>query len=195
MRTALIMAAALFATPLHAEVADKSDAGFVVRGEVAIAKTPLEVWAALIAPARWWNKSHSWSGDAANLYMDAQATGCFCELLPRAKDSPESTRRGSVEHMHILFADPGKLLRMSGALGPLQGEAAHGTLSVSLKPDGQADGSGSKLKWEYVVGGYMRLPADQIAPAVDGMITEQFTRLAALLDSPAEMPSQATGKP
>jgi hypothetical protein len=186
MRFALILTAALFATPLHAEVADKSDAGFVVRGDAAIAKAPLEVWATLIAPAKWWSKAHTWSGDATSLYIDAQASGCFCELLPINKDAPAGTRRGSVEHMHILFSDPGRLLRMSGALGPLQGEAAHGTLSVTLSPDGEA----TKLRWEYVVGGYMRMPVDQIAPAVDGVLTEQFSRLAALLEPPVEAPAK-----
>jgi hypothetical protein len=191
MRISLFLAAAVFAAPLHGEVADKSEAGFVVRGEVSIATTPLETWTTLIAPAKWWDKAHSWSGDAANLYMDAQATGCFCELLPRAKDAPEGTRRGSVEHMHVLFAEPGKLLRMSGSLGPLQGEAAHGTLTVMLKPDG----AGAKLQWEYVVGGYMRMPVDQIAPAVDGVLAEQFTRLAAVLVPQVEASAKAAGKP
>lgn len=182
MRIALILAAMLFASPLQAEVVQKSDAGFVVHGESTIARTPLEIWTSLVAPAKWWDKAHSWSGESANLYIDAQATGCFCELLPVAKDAPAGTRRGSVEHMHIIFSDPGKLLRMSGALGPLQGEAAHGTLTVSLKPAGAA----TMLSWEYVVGGYLRLPVDQIAPAVDGVLKEQFAHLAAVLEPPAE---------
>ncbi len=191
MRVSLFFAAALLSSPLHGEVVAKSDAGFVVRGEASVAKTPLETWATLIAPARWWSKAHSWSGDAANLYIDAQATGCFCELLPLAKDAPEGTRRGSVEHMHIIFSNPGKLLRMSGALGPLQGEAVHGKLSIELKPEG----AGTKLLWEYVVGGYMRIPTEQIAPAVDGVLSEQFARLAATLNPPPGPAPEPSAEP
>lgn len=190
MRISLFVAAALFAAPLHAEVANSSETGFAVRGEVSVAATLLETWATLIAPAKWWDKAHSWSGDAANLYLDPQASGCFCELLPRTKDAPEGARRGSVEHMHILYAEPGKLLRMSGALGPLQGEAAHGTLTVTLRPDR----AGTRLQWEYVVGGYIRMPAEQIAPVVDGVLAEQFSRLAAVLVPPAEPLAKAAGK-
>ncbi len=198
MRMSLFLSAVLFAAPLHAEVAEKSAAGFAVRGEVSTSRTPQETWATLTAPAKWWDKAHSWSGDAANLYMDVRATGCFCELLPRAKSAPKGSRSGSVEHMRILYAESGKLLRMSGALGPLQGEAVHGTLTVTIQPVGQPvgqpGGSGSRLTWEYVVGGYMRFPADQIAPAVDGVLTEQFKRLAAVLGSPPEAPAKAAGK-
>jgi len=170
-----VLVAALFAAPALAEVEQQSDAGFVLKGTAEVAKPPLEAWALLVAPAKWWNGAHSWSKDAANLYIDPQASGCFCELLPLPKDVPEGTRRGSVEHMHVLFANPGKILRLSGALGPLQGEALNGTLTVELT----ATGGGSRLKWEYVVGGYMRFPAEQIVPAVDGVLTEQFARFAA----------------
>lgn len=172
-----LIAAVAFAAPAQGEVIQKSDAGFVTRATATVAKPPLEAWLALIAPAKWWNKAHSWSGDAANLYLDPQATGCFCEFMPFPKDAPVGTRRGSVEHMHVIFADPGKVLRMSGALGPLQSEALNGTLTVTLKP---VDG-GTRILFEYVVGGYMRFKTDEIAPAVDGVMSEQLGRLAAFL--------------
>jgi len=158
----------------QAEVVQKSEAGFITHASADVTKTPLEVWAELIAPAHWWNKEHSWSGDAANLYIDAQAGGCFCELLSLAKDSPEGTRRGSVEHLRVIYADPGKMMRLSGALGPLQGEALNGTLSITLKQTPK----GTRIQWEYVVGGYMRFKPEEIAPAVDGVLSEQLARLA-----------------
>jgi hypothetical protein len=136
---------------------------------------------------------HSWSGDAANLYLDPQAGGCFCELLPKPTGAPDSLRRGSIEHMRVIAAMPPKLLRMAGALGPLQGEALAATMTITLKP--LPDG-GTHLTWSYVVGGYMRMAVDDIAPLVDKVLVEQFTRLAkaaaaapasaATSDTPAE---------
>lgn len=175
MRAILAVIALTCAVPARAEVAAQSDAGFVVKHEVVAAAPPEAVWQVLLAPAKWWSPDHTWSGDAANLYLDAQATGCFCELLPLPKDAPQGTRRGSVEHAHIVFAAPGKLLRLSGAFGPLQSEALNATLTVTLT----ADGEGTKIGWEYVVGGYMRMTPEQIAPAVDRVLGEQVTRLAA----------------
>ncbi|HVR92133.1 MAG TPA: SRPBCC family protein [Novosphingobium sp.] len=186
-----LIAAAAFAAPAQGEVLQKSDAGFVTRATATVAKPPLEAWLALIAPAKWWNKAHSWSGDSANLYLDPQATGCFCEFMPFPKDAPAGTRRGSVEHMHVIYADPGKVLRMSGSLGPLQSEALNATLTVTLKP---VEG-GTRILFEYVVGGYMRFKTDEIAPAVDGVMSEQLGRLAAYLGPVGEAAPEAVPEP
>jgi hypothetical protein len=100
-------------------------------------------------------------------------------LLPKPKGVPEDLRRGSVEHMRVIAAMPPKLLRLSGALGPLQGEALAGTLTVTLKPmPDRGQNGGTHLTWSYVVGGYMRMNVEDIAPLVDKVMTEQFTRLA-----------------
>jgi hypothetical protein len=74
-----------------------------------------------------------------------------------------------------LFTDPGKVLRMTGALGPLQSEAMQGTLTVAMEP--LKDGAGTKISLSYVVGGYMRYKVADIAPAVDAMLGDQFQRL------------------
>ena len=85
---------------------------------------------------------------------------------------------GSAEHMHVIFADPQRgLLRMAGALGPLQGEAVRGVLTITLTKTE----TGTRIDWEYVVGGYMRFQTAEIAPAVDQVLGEQLGRLAALL--------------
>lgn len=189
-RTKLLVAAlALVAPcmPARAEVVAQSDAGFVVKRSVEVAADQQAVWNALIAPAKWWSSDHTWSRNAANLYLDAQAGGCFCEKLPKLADAPADQRMGSVEHMHVIFADPQRgILRMSGALGPLQGEALKGTMTIELK---KTD-TGTRIEIEYVVGGYMRIKGEEIAPAVDGMLGQQFASLAKLFDAPA--PDAAT---
>ena len=177
--------AVIGSAPADAEVVDKSDAGFVVREVVEVPADAATTWAALIAPAKWWNGEHTWSGKAANLYLDAQATDCFCELLPLPENAPEGTRRGSVQHMRVIFASPFSVLRMSGGLGPLQSEPVNGVLTITLKPSDK----GTRILWEYAVGGYMRFKTDDIAPAVDKVLAEQIGGLAKLLGAADAAPA------
>lgn len=172
-RFAIMLALAAPAAPAVAEVVTSSDAGFVARHVVDVPVPPEEAWKALIAPAGWWSSEHTYSGDSANLYLDAQATGCFCELLPLPKDAPEGTRRGSVEHLHVIYADPGKVLRLTGGLGPLQSDAVDGTMTITLKP---VDG-GTRIQWFYVVGGYARFKFPEMAVVVDKVLGQQAIRL------------------
>ena len=175
-----------FAPAAQAEIIKKDEAGFVVRHTVEVKASPLDVYKTLRAPARWWSPDHSWTGDAKNFYMDAQAGGCFCELIAPVKEGED---RGSVEHMRIVFAQPGKLLRLSGGLGPLQSEAVNGTLTIAIK----ATPKGTTIVgFEYIVGGYMRYDMDTISSAVDGVVGEQILRLSKLLgpiDSAESLPA------
>jgi len=188
----LLPIAALLGTiaqPASAEVVAQSETGFIVRETAEVPADPAQTWQALIAPHKWWNKAHTFSGDSANLYLDAQGGGCFCEKLPLKGGAP-GARAGSVAHMRVVYADPGKALRMVGSLGPLQSEALTGTLTISLKPGG----AGTRIVLEYVVGGYMRFKTDEIAPAVDKVLGEQLAGLVVALGSPAE-PVDPEAKP
>ena len=155
------------AAPASAEVLDSGDAGFVTHGSALVAAPPAAIWAALVEPARWWSPAHSWSGDAANLTLSATAGGCLCERLPDG---------GSVEHLRVIHAAPGRLLRAVGALGPLQGEALAATLTIALAPEGE----GTRLAWRYGVAGKAGFPLAEVAPAADAVVSEQMARLAAL---------------
>ena len=174
---ALAAASLALSAPVAAEVVEATGTGFTTRDSVVVKGTPYDAWLALIAPAKWWNKGHTWSGDAANLYISAQANGCFCELLPAPEGAPEEIRRGSALHMSVIMADPGKVLRMRGGLGPLQSEPADGVLTVTLSA---VDG-GTRIVWEYVVGGSMRYEVPVIAKAVDEVMSQQLRGLARVL--------------
>ena len=165
----------LIAAPANAEVKSQSETGFVVGHTAEVLAKPDEVWKRLLIPKDWWNPAHSWSGKTDGFYIDAQAGGCFCELLQDKAADGSVKPRGSVEHMRVLFTDPGKVLRMTGALGPLQSEAMQGTLTVAMEP--LKDGAGTKISLSYVAGGYMRYKVAEIAPAVDAMLGDQFQRL------------------
>ena len=166
----VVLAAVLFhGAPANAKVVDQSEAGFSVAHTAQVSATPADVWKMLRMPQNWWSKEHSWSGDGANFWLDSQAGGCFCEKLP---DTGSGV--GSVQHARILFSKPNQMLRLSGAFGPLQGEALNGTLTIQIKETP----TGSALRFDYVVGGYMRFKVGDIAPAVDKVIGEQLLGLA-----------------
>ena len=163
--------------PAAAEVKNATETGFNVVHFAAVSVEPDIIWKRLIAPKTYWSKTHSWSGSSDGFYIDAQAGGCFCELFQEKGADGKTITTGSVEHMRVIFAQPGKVLRMQGALGPLQSEAVLGTLTVAMEPS--KDGKGTKLSFSYVVGGHMRYKVADIAPAVDKVLGEQFKSLIA----------------
>jgi uncharacterized protein YndB with AHSA1/START domain len=170
-RLVFTLAALLAAAPLPAaaEVTASSDAGFVSHHDVLVAATPQAAWEALVRPAEWWNGEHTYSGDPANLRINIRPGGCFCERVPASG--------AEIEHMRVIYAAPGSTLRMTGGLGPLQSEAVTGVLTMTLAPEGEL----TRISWDYVVGGYMRMPMAELAPIVDQVIGDQLLRLAARL--------------
>lgn len=166
--------AALAGAPAGAEVTRTTDAGFVSRNEVVVSATPKEVWLALISPADWWDKAHTWSGDSANLALTPQAGGCFCETIPEVDEPGRFSLEGSVEHMRVVQAYPEAALRMVGSLGPLQSEPVTGVLTIALSKHEK----GTRIVWEYNVGGSMRYEVPVIAKAVDGVLATQLAALA-----------------
>ena len=177
MRNTVLIAASylLLASPAYAEVKTSSDTGFNIIHIATVQGSTDEIWKRLVAPKDWWNKSHSWSGSTDGFYIDAQANGCFCELFQEKGPDGKLKTVGSVEHMRVIFSQPGKVLRMQGGLGPLQSEAVTGTLTVAMEPS--KDGQETKISFSYVVGGYMRYKVSEIAPAVDNVLGDQFKRL------------------
>jgi hypothetical protein len=186
MKYPIITAAVLAAmsSPAFADVKAASDSGFNIIHVATVNATPDEIWKRLLAPKDYWNKAHSWSGSSTGFYIDAQANGCFCELFQQTDANGKLTTVGSVEHMRVIFAQPGKVLRMQGALGPLQSEAVLGTLTVAMEP--VKDAAATKVSFSYVVGGYMRYKVSEIAPAVDKVLGEQFKNMLSPF-TPAEV--------
>lgn len=168
---------AIIASPAFAEVKTTSDTGFNIVHIAEVPAAPDAVWKRLLAPKDWWSKAHSWSGSSDGFTIDPKANGCFCELFQEKGADGKLKTVGSVEHMRVIFAQPGKVLRMQGALGPLQSEAVIGTLTVAMEP--VDEGKATKLSFSYVVGGYMRYKVADIAPAVDKVLGQQFKNLTA----------------
>ncbi len=125
----------------RAAVVSSAANGFEVREEAYVAAKADAVYAVIVAPSRWWDSAHTFSGSAANLTLDAHAGGCWCETLAGG---------GTVQHLSVVLAIPGKMLRLRGALGPLQGLGADGAMTWRISP--LQDGSDVELT--YAVGGF-----------------------------------------
>jgi uncharacterized protein YndB with AHSA1/START domain len=150
-----------------ADVVDSAPGGFTIRIGAEAGAPAARVYRALTEQiGSWWEKSHTFSGDAANLSIDTAPGGCFCEKLPGG---------GGVRHLTVVNADPGKLLRMTGGLGPLQDLAVTGVMTWKLT---EAAGK-TTIELTYKVGGYLPGTAGigALAAPVDGVLTAQVKRL------------------
>jgi uncharacterized protein YndB with AHSA1/START domain len=153
----------------NAAVVDTAPAGFDIQQTVHIAASPAKVYAALIVPAKWWNSAHTFSQSAANLSLSAKAGGCFCEKWVQ----------GSVEHATVVDAEPGKVLRLRGALGPFQGSGVASALTFTLK---KAEG-GTDVILDNSIGGYMKGGFGNWPTLADVMLAEQMARLKKYMET------------
>jgi len=152
-----------------AEITDATASGFTVENAIRVPVGPLEAWTALVDDVdRWWPKDHTWWGTESVLSIDPRAGGCFCE------------RKGEqqAQHLLVVFVDPGRLLRLTGGLGPLQGMGLTGVLEFRLAP---ADGGGTTITMHYRAGGYTPDDLSKLAPVVDRVQALQLGGLATLL--------------
>ena len=127
MRTAIaaLLLAVVFA-PLsaRAEVTTAAPGTFVIEAEAEVAASPEQTWRALGRLPRWWNGSHTYSGDASNLSFDARAGGCWCERWRGGQ---------SVEHGRVVLVtehEGVRTLRILAGLGPLQSMGVNGVLTL-----------------------------------------------------------------
>lgn len=157
--------------PAGAEVTAAAAHGFTVHVEAAVAAPPETAWRMLTAQlGEWWDGAHTYSGRAGNLYLETRPNGCFCEKL--GED-------GAVVHMTVTFVEPGRMLRLTGGLGPLGLMGVSGNMTWSLA----AEEGRTRIALDYAVGGYDPRGLDQIAPAVDRVLAEQLLRLQRLIET------------
>ena len=167
------VAAVVLAAGLHAPAAsapsEVSPTGFVVSLRHETKAAARDLYRALGRIEQWWNASHSYSGKASNLSMPLQAGGCFCERW----------EQNSVEHARVVNAIENRLLRLSGALGPLQSLGVEGVLSFAIE---EKDGR-TTLDVTYRVAGPATAGLDRLAAPVDSVIAEQAKRLVSFAET------------
>ena len=156
---------------VQAEVTDAAPAGFTTVHEIIIRAARDETWSAAVNDVgAWWNSSHTVAGDAARMSIDPRPMGCFCESLS-ASDG--------VVHLTVTSVSKNTMLRMTGGLGPL------GLMGVSGNMTWEFFDSeiGTRVKFTYAVGGYMKGGLDTIAAPVDSVIGEALHLLKAHVEA------------
>jgi len=164
--TTIFMALSLAAAGLaRAEIKDVSPSGFTIENSQVVPVDAMTAWNALVEDVgRWWPKDHTWWGDASKLSIQPSAGGCFCEI--------DGARQAL--HMTVTFVDPGKTLRMTGGLGPLQGMGLSGALEWRFAPAG----NGTRITLYYRAGGYSPDDLGKFVPVVDRVQGVQLGGLA-----------------
>jgi hypothetical protein len=165
------VAACCLAGPALAEVKDATENGFTLENVVQVNADAETAWEALVGDVgKWWPRDHTWWGEASELTIEPRAGGCFCE-----RDGQREAR-----HLAVVFVDPGKLLRLTGGLGPLQGMGVDGVLEFRLAA---AHGGGTTITMFYRAGGYTPDDLSKLAPIVDRVQGLQLGGLAAHLST------------
>lgn len=159
-----LLALACAAGPALAELTSASVTGFTSSFRSEVAAPQAQAWRAITQLPAWWNDAHTWSGKASNMVLELQAGGCWCERWGEGQ---------SVMHGQVLLVQPGQVLRMQAALGPLQELGAGGVLTLITST--QADKV--ILRLSYRVSGAPDARLDKLAPAVDQVLAEQWQRL------------------
>ncbi len=150
-------------------IKENDSTGFETESSVSIHADALDVFNALEEISKWWDSHHSFSLDAKNLSLSLEVGGHFMEDMGGGQ---------GVIHSTVIFSKRGELLRMSGALGPLQVLGAHGTLTLIFK---QCKG-GVELHANYVVIGRN---LEQWAAPVEQVLYEQLIRLKNFVETGA----------
>ncbi len=144
--------------------------GFIIENQVQIHQPANQAWNALVNHVDdWWPSDHTWWGDNQNLSISAVAGGCFCEI-----DGDKQA-----EHMRIVFVEPGKLLRMSGGLGPLQGMGLHGALDWTFTTEENK----TTVTLRYQVSGINKDGFTELAPIVDRVQASQLSALKQFINN------------
>lgn len=148
-----------------AEVMTSAPDHFTLKLEAQSDLSPSELWARLVEPSDWWLSDHTYSGDASNLSLDAQAGGLW----------REDWDGGSVWHGTVLQAQPEQSLVLSAPFGPLQGLAVTSVWTITLTP---SDSGGTQITFDHVTNGTSASELDAMAPAVDFVKQQAIESLA-----------------
>lgn len=160
-----------------AEVKNSTAQGFIIHHHFETTQSIERVYQAISTEiSQWWHPDHTYSGAATNLSLDARAGGCFCEIW----DGSE------VQHLQVVMARPPKMLRLTGGLGPLQGEAVAAVMDWALETRTENNAQVTQVNLHYRVNGYRPDGMASWSQPVDQVLGEQFKRLQQHLNNMLE---------
>lgn len=162
--------ALLLAPSAWADVSDVSPTGFTSTHRQEVQASAATVWQAITQLPQWWSDQHTWSGKAANMQLELQAGGCWCERWGNGQ---------SVMHGQVVLVQPGRLVRLNAALGPLQELGVNGVLTlITAEQEGK-----TVLRMTYRVSGAPQAGLEKLAPVVDRVMGEQYQRLKRMAET------------
>jgi hypothetical protein len=164
---ALSSAAVLLSGGAQAELKASAPDALVIQVRAEVPLDRDDAWARLLDVSSWWKSSHTYSGNADKLNIDAVAGGCWCELWSG----------GEVEHGRVVAVMPKEMIRFDAPLGPLQemgvSTALTFTLSAGSKPNT------TSVIVDFKVSGSSLSKLDKLGAVIDGVISEQVASYAA----------------
>lgn len=163
MRMLPLIALSMIAIPANAEVVSSSPNGFEVQEVVNLVVPQPQAYANFGQIGRWWNKEHTYSGDAARMTLQLRPGGCFCEPLEGG---------GGIEHMRVTYLKPGEQIVLTGSLGPLLYQATAGVMDVKF----ERIAGGTRVTMNYRAAGFAKGDGDKMAPLVDQVLADQMKR-------------------
>lgn len=165
MQLAMMIGLSLWSLPGQADIIKAAPDHYTLKHEMQSSLSPQDMWSRLIKPETWWHPDHSYSGDAANLSLDAQAGGLWREDWPG----------GSTAHGQVLYIKSGEQMRLNAPFGPLQGLGVNVVWTITITVDGE----GSMVTFDEIANGTSESGLDKLAPAVDFVKGEAIKRLTA----------------
>ena len=160
-----MLAGGAWMTDAQARIVDQVANGFTVENSQWVPTDPAASWKAFAEDVgKWWPADHTWWGDASKLSISQKVGGCFCEI------------NGAQQawHMTVVFVDPGKTMRMTGGLGPLQGMGLGGALEWRFVEEN----GGTRITLWYRAGGYTPDDLTKFVPVIDRVQGSQLGGLA-----------------
>lgn len=159
-----------------AQVVRSASDGFQIKIVKTTQLDPAAAYACLVDDiSQWWDADHTYSGKSENVSMDLERQ-CLYERLPDG---------GFVRHLEIVYCQPGKMLRLTGGLGPLQELGCTGAMTFRFVPKGD----GAELEMTYNVVASKDQQLDKIAPAVAQVLEGQLDRWREFSDRTTGGPS------
>lgn len=153
-------------------VVDAASNGFSIQFEQTISATPEQVYQALTQDiGQWWLAAHTWYGSSAQMTLTAKAGGCFCEIAPDGRET---------EHLRVVKVEPNQLIRLSGGLGPLQGEGLSGVMDWQILSTTEEQVT---FRVSYRVGGYSPNDLSAWAAPVANVLQQQMKAMQTFVEA------------
>lgn len=159
-----ILSLLMIANPIAAQVQSAGANGFEVRVSKTLAKSTTESCQAFVNDiGKWWSSDHTWSGNSENLSLDLER----CVFIEKLADG------GFCRHLELAHYEPGKLIRLTGGLGPLKEMGLDGTMTIRFS---EKEGK-TLIDAKYAVHGYSPDGFDALSSVVHRVLDQQLERL------------------